>query len=238
MYKCFEELYHKENYNETMKILIKLPSRSRPDKLISIYKLYMDMAEYPEHINGLITLDRDDPTVTYSLKEKLMNINPNTTIIVGYSGTKIKAVNRDMEHAGSYDILLLASDDMIPIVKGYDTIIRDHMTKYYPDTDGVLWYNDGYQGSKLNTLCILGKAYYQRFNCIYHPSYKSEWCDNEFTDVANTLGKQTYFEDIIIRHEHPVTMSTVLNDELYIKNTQLALNDRDNYYERKSTNFN
>ena len=26
---------------------------------------------------------------------------------------------------------------------------------HYPDTDGVLWFNDGYKGNKLNTLCIL-----------------------------------------------------------------------------------
>jgi hypothetical protein len=77
------------------------------------------------------------------------------------------------------------------------------MTEHYPDTDGVLWFNDGYQGNRLNTLCILGKKYYDRFNYIYHPDYISVWCDNEFMDVANLLGKQIYFDDIIIRHEHP-----------------------------------
>ena len=92
---------------------------------------------------------------------------------------------------------------MIPVVKGYDTIIKNNMSKLYPDTDGVLWFNDGYQGNKLNTLCILGKKYYDRFGYIYNPEYISVWSDNEFMDVGNILGKQTYFDEVIIQHQHP-----------------------------------
>ncbi len=238
MYVTLEELIGHEHYKDKLKILIKFPSRSRPDKLVAVYKKYIEFADDPESIQGLITLDTDDTTVTDELKHSLMAIHANTTIKVGYSGSKIAAVNRDMEHAGHFDILLLASDDMIPIVKGYDSIIRDNMSRLYPDTDGVLWFNDGYQGPRLNTLCILGKAYYDRFNYIYHPSYKSEWCDNEFTEVANQLGKQTYFEQVIIRHEHPTTMPHLTqNDALYIKNTEMANGDYTNYHQRKLTNF-
>ena len=238
MYVTLGELIGHEHYKDNLKILIKFPSRSRPDKLMSVYKKYIEFADDPESIQGLITLDTDDITVTEELKHSLMAIHAKTIVKVGYSGSKIAAVNRDMDHAGQFDIVLLASDDMIPIVKGYDTIIRDHMTSLYPDTDGVLWFNDGYQGQRLNTLCILGKAYYDRFNYIYHPSYKSEWCDNEFTEVANQLGKQTYFERIIIRHEHPTTMPHLTeNDALYIKNTQMANGDYDNYHQRKLKNF-
>jgi len=239
MYVTLGELIGHEHYKDKLKILIKFPSRSRPDKLMSVYKKYIEFADDPESIKGLITLDTDDLTVTEELQQSLKAIHANTIIKVGYSGSKIAAVNRDMEHAGQFDIVLLASDDMIPIVKGYDTIIRDNMTSLYPDTDGVLWFNDGYQGQRLNTLCILGKAYYDRFNYIYHPSYKSEWCDNEFTEVANQLGKQTYFERIIIRHEHPSTMPNLTqNDELYIKNMQMANGDNENYHQRKLKNFN
>ena len=66
------------------------------------------------------------------------------------------------------------------------------MTELYPNTDGVLWFNDGNQGNRLNTLCILGKKYYERFNYIYHPDYTSLWADNEFMDVANLLNKQIF----------------------------------------------
>jgi hypothetical protein len=89
---------------------------------------------------------------------------------------------------------------MIPEFSGYDSALRDNMEHYFPDTDGVLWFNDGFQKHNLNTLCILGRKYYQRFGYIYHPAYKSLWCDNEFTVVASLLKKQLYFDKVIIRH--------------------------------------
>ena len=67
--------------------------------------------------------------------------------------------------------------------------IRQKMIKHFPDTDGVLWFFDGWR-KDLNTLCIIGRKYYERFGYIYHPDYKSFWCDAEFTEVANKLKKQ------------------------------------------------
>lgn len=218
-------------------ILIKFPSRSRPNKLLSTFKTYMEKANNISRIKTLISLDEDDKTVTEDLLEKLRSISRNIYIHIGESKGKIGAVNRDMEYAGKYDILLLASDDMIPIVKGYDDIIRNHMTDYYPDNDGVLWYNDEFQGKNLNTLCILGKRYYDRFGYIYHPSYKSLWCDNEFMEVANRLGKQTYFDKVIIKHEHPSNVSTTENDNLYKNNDKFYDSDHKNFIERKAKSF-
>ena len=113
----------------------------------------------------------------------------NVEFFYGNSKSKIEAVNADMDKVGDWDVLLLASDDMIPQVKNYDEIIIQKMNEFFPDTDGVLWFNDGNR-KDLNTLCILGKKYYNRLNYIYYPEYKSTWCDNEFTDVGNILKKQ------------------------------------------------
>jgi hypothetical protein len=184
----------------------------------------------------LISLDDDDTTITKTQQIILKKIHPDTQIVVGTPCGKIGAVNRDMEFAPSYDILLLASDDMIPIKKGYDGIIRQKMTELYPDTDGVLWFNDGYQEDRLNTLCILGKKYYDRFGYIYHPSYKSVWCDNEFTDVANKLGRQTYFSDILIKHEHPY-WTKEKPDSTFVENDKYNDTDKANYELRKGVLF-
>lgn len=205
-----------------MKLLIKFPTRSRPDKFINVLQKYIDYAV--EDVHFLVTLDEDDESITPSFLEKLSMI-PNCTYVIGQSTGKINACNRDMKFAGFFDIILLASDDMIPVVKGYDQIIREKMTQLYPDTDGVLWFNDGYRGSALNTLCILGRKYYERFGYIYHPDYKSFYCDNEFMEVANSLGKQTYFSDVIIRHEHPFNLSKEM-DELYVANEMHMEHDK------------
>ena len=91
---------------------------------------------------------------------------------------------------------------MFPEVNGYDDIIRSKMTKYYPDTDGMLWFFDGHNEIKA-TLSILGSKYYNRFGYIYHPSYISLASDVEATEVAFSLNKLTKIEDVIMRHRHP-----------------------------------
>jgi hypothetical protein len=125
---------------------------------------------------------------------------------------------------------------MTPKVKGYDNIIRNKMKEHYPDTDGVLWFNDGHQGNNLNTLCILGKKYYERFNYIYHPEYKSVWSDNEFMLVGNLLQKQTYFDEVIIEHEHP-DWGYGKRDTIHQVNSINESHDRNLFMSRKQNNF-
>ena len=46
----------------------------------------------------------------------------NIKYVYGNSVSKIHAVNRDIETVDEWDIVLLASDDMTPKVKGYDKV--------------------------------------------------------------------------------------------------------------------
>ena len=186
-----------------MKLLVKFPTRNRKDKFFKVFKKYQNLCEDLDNTYFLITLDNDDEDMSSSEVNDIFNTFKNVKVVYGNSDSKIHAINRDIELVGDWDIILLASDDMTPKVKGYDNIIRNKMKEYYPDTDGILWFNDGHQGNNLNTLCILGKKYYDRFGYIYHPEYKSVWSDNEFMIVGNLLGKQTYFDEVIIEHEHP-----------------------------------
>lgn len=220
-----------------MRVLIKLPSRERPQKLVAVLRKYTQFAKEPQALHFLVSLDEDDPSVNESLLQTLRTIHPHMDIHVGRSENKIHAINRDMDKAPPFDILLLASDDMIPMVQGYDQEIRSKMQKHYPDTDGVLWFNDGYCGTKLNTLVICGKKYYDRFGFIYNPLYKSFYCDNEFMDVANELGKQTYFPNVIIKHIHPANTSEVKMDPLYERNNGPFRQDEKTYWSRKNYPF-
>lgn len=218
-----------------MYILIKFPSRGRPEKLVSTLTSYVRKAVNMSMIFIMVTLDVDDPT-TSDVIPKLLEIHPNIRVTVGISGTKVKAINRDMETAPPFDILLLASDDMIPIVHGYDDIIRHAMHKHYPTTDGVLWFNDGHQKNGLNTLVIVGKRYYNRFGYIYNPNYRTAWCDNEFTEVAGILKKQTYFDQVIIEHQHPIHGLAAL-DDTYYKNEIGGNEDTELYKYRREFTF-
>jgi hypothetical protein len=234
------------------KLLVKFPTRGRPDKFFTVLDRYYYGARRKDLTNFLITCDLDDISMNNDAIHQKLQGYKNLTVVYGNSKSKIQAVNADMDHAPEYDIILLASDDMVPEEKGYDEVIRQKMTELYPDTDGVLWFFDGYRRD-FNTLCILGKKYYERFGYIYHPSYKSFWCDNEFTDVANQLGKQTFIDKVIIRHIHPdwiqrdeATAKMYENvhksggsgiDETFIKNLPFEQLDARNYRQRKELGF-
>jgi hypothetical protein len=219
-----------------MKILIKFPTRGRKSKFFNVLKKYQNLANDINNLIFLISIDEDDVDMNNPDSLEILSSFKNCNVVIGKSNSKIDAVNRDIDKVSDWDILLLASDDMIPQVRDYDQIIINKMVEKYSDTDGVLWFNDGYQGNKLNTLCILGKKYYNRFGYIYFPEYKSTWCDNEFMSVANILGKQTYFDEVIIKHEHP-DWGFGNQDEIHVKNHKDLNYDMNLYNKRKQINF-
>lgn len=220
-----------------MNILVKFPTRSRPDRFFKTLDAYYGLASNIDKMHFLISCDVDDETMNnHEIIEKFKNYK-NLTVKFSENKTKIEAINsniHDLEY--DYDIILLASDDMIPVIEKYDDIIRYYMGYYYKDLDGVLWFNDGIQGSNLNTLSILGAKYYKRFNYIYHPDYKSFFCDNEFTEVSIKLNRCVYIDMIIIKHDHFCIDETLL-DDLYLINHDYVEHDRSIWIKRKIKNY-
>jgi hypothetical protein len=141
---------------------------------------------------------------------------------------------------------------MVCIQQGWDSILKAEMATEFSDTDGVLWHWDGdkntrmaYMGSSdqykmkggLNTMCILGRKYYERFNYIYHPEYRSLFCDNEFTEVANNLGKQKYFDLVLFKHEHFSNTPGLRQDALMMRTQSFYSIDNLTFQRRKQLNF-
>jgi len=223
-----------------MKILIKFPSRSRPEKFKYALYNYVSKCKDKKRTEFLFTFDSDDETMNNEeMKQEISDLCHGIKYYIDYgtSENKIHAINRGLKETFHWNIVLLASDDMIPTVKGYDEIIREKMKATYPDLDGVLWFNDGYAEDRLNTLVIMGNKYFRRFNYIYNPNYKSFFCDNEFMDVANRLRKQTYFSQCIIRHQHPSNTADVQEDELYRQNNKYWNEDERFYYHSKAYDY-
>ena len=220
-----------------MRLLIKFPTRGRKDKFFSTLDKYYEYCSDIDNTMFLISIDTDDTEMNTDEVINKLSTYKNIKVVIGYSLSKIDAVNRDLKDLDyDWNIVILASDDMIPQVNGYDKIIKENMSFNYPDTDGVLWFNDGFQGNRLNTLCILGKKYYERFNYIYHPDYKSCWCDNEFMVVGNLLKKQSYIDIVIIRHEHP-DWGYGNPDYVHKNNVSDWHHDHNVYLTRQSINF-
>lgn len=238
-----------------MKILYKYPTRDRPLKFSRCLLRYLEYVEDLDNSKFVISIDEDDGVMNNdTMIDNLKNLE-YVEVHVGNSKSKIEAINADIPK-DDWDILVLISDDMIPEIKGFDNIIRDKMKAHYPDTDGILWFFDGWR-KDLNTLCILGRKYYDRFGYIYHPDYNSFWCDAEFTDVGNMLNKQTFIDTVIIRHLHPdivmadketrrkfaeflpeyAAAQSYGHDELWQKNSLPGDPDHKIYLQRKEKGF-
>ena len=236
-----------------MKILYKYPTRERPHlfskTLVSWYQnMSLDNFEF------LIACDDNDESMKSESMQKFLLQFPNLSTRYDNNVSKIEACNRGVSEK-QFDIVVLVSDDMIPEVKGYDRLIVENMKEHYPDTDGALWFFDGFNPD-INTLSVLGRKYYERFNYIYHPSYVTQWCDQEHTDIAKSLGKLKKFDDVIVRHIHPevvvkqkdaavaytkhvpeyASQGFAGHDQLWLRNSKGDA-DRDNYYARRKQGF-
>lgn len=224
-----------------MNLLVVIPTRSRGQKFLTVLQKYVDTITNKDSVHFLLTYDDDDPSMSYGVIDAAKNITEGRiTAVKGKSESKIHACNRDLpNYEGEWDVVLLASDDMIPQIEGWDVIIAKAMSKFFPDTDGCLWFNDGHQ-DRVCTFTIMGRAYYERQGYLYHPEYKSLWCDNEHTEVATNAGKMQKFGHVLFFHDHPIWTQkrSELDRQYQVQSSRDAFNrDRKVFERRKANNF-
>ena len=214
-----------------MRILFKYPTYGRPVQFQKTLGLYYEKMKNKNN-SFLITMNEDDISMNNKQTIEFLESHPNLIYKFGHHKTKIEAFNADMQGM-DFDILVVISDDMIPIVNGYDEIIRVDMINHFPDLNGGLHYNDGIQGPNICTLTIMGRQLYDYFGYVYHPSYKSFYCDREYTEVLKIQNKLFYSPHIIIRHKHKGDDF----DETYRKNIKTLKQDMEVYNERRAKGF-
>ncbi len=114
------------------KLLIKFPTRNRPEKFKRVYQQYYDYLSGNHDVKFVISMDNDDPTMNNPEMREWLDKHPsNKKYNYSDNKSKIQAVNADLNDENA-DVLLLASDDMIPQIKGYDDIV------FHPDTYTIL----------------------------------------------------------------------------------------------------
>jgi hypothetical protein len=124
---------------------------------------------------------------------------------------------------------------------GFDQIIREGIFNVWGNTglDGLAHFPEPDSKQYLNVLYIATRKYYERFGYIYHPSYKSLWCDNESMEVAKKLGKYNYFDTMgLYEHRNPAYHQyNIPRDELFNLQQSFWAVDEANFKERQSNNF-
>ena len=194
------------------------------------------MATHPQDVCFVVSYDSDDETMTPPILHATQGLASEVHLYKGASKTKIEAINANIDQMLGWNILLVISDDMFCRRRGWDEFVIRKMKEYFPDTDGSLWFYDGSQ-RKINTLPCIGIRMYAKFGYVYHPSYKSFFCDNEQTEVEMAMGKLAFIDESICTHEHPSWGMGMKIDEVYKRNNKYWPEDQRNYERRKAAGF-
>lgn len=185
-------------------LLIKFPTRSRPDIFKKILTEYVNLLLGTRTIKFIISMDENDPTCNNQSMIDFLEEYKNKVDLEYYYGVsknKIDACNRDIPTSG-WKVCVLVSDDMTPRQHGYDDIIMKDMESFFKNYDGCLNYNcNTHAYPKVMVLSIIGNPYYNRFGYIYHTDYVSLFCDEEQTLIARKLNKIVNINKKIITHD-------------------------------------
>jgi hypothetical protein len=211
-----------------MKIHVQFPTRGRREQFLKVLGMYQELAADNSRIYYQVIADNDDT--------QMKNLKLTSAVIkYGNHRTKVEACNAFIDTAPDWDILVLASDDMVPLKYGWDEVIRKRMNEHYPDLSGVLYFYDGHQRERINTFSVIGRGWYDRFGYVYNPVYRTLYPDTEFTDVSRMLGKEAVCDDQIVEHRHFIYGLSEM-DETYNKNNSITF-DQYIYNRRKKCNF-
>lgn len=206
-------------------ILFKLTTRNRPHQAIRCLQSIIKNCVGPAFIRVSSDLDAQSGLLTDFCNRH------NLQLIYGKSTGKINAINRDMDIACPWDILVNVSDDQVFTVKGFDDIIRSAFT----EEDLFLHIPDGNR-SDFSTMSIMDRAYYNRDGFIYNPVYISLSCDVEATYLSRLRGRYKYHNVRIMQHLHPA-FRKARTDDLYKKNNSYAKQDMETFNNRLAINF-
>lgn len=217
-------------------ILIKYASYHRPNFFVKAISNIMSTA-HGDNYKILVSIDDNDFTMLNERMNAFYRSNDKIIVSIGPHVSKIAAINRDMEKAGDWDILVNMSDDFFFVQPGWDNIIRQKIKDVWGSSlDFYAHFSDGYTHDQLCTMSIIGRDYYNRDGYIYHPDYKSFSCDAESYYVAMMRGRYHYFPEVLAKHQHPAN-SPAPNDETYRKNSLHTDHDVKVYFERLKRYF-
>jgi len=213
----------------TKRLLVRMATRSRPEQALEVLTKYRSMAGIPVTIE--VVIDEDDETMmTAPMLQRLHALE--CVVTVGRHKNKVEACNAG--RVSDFDVLLLASDDMVPVKDGYAARVLAAMGEHWPFLDGAIYFDDGHQHANLVTLPVMGRRFYEQCGSfVYHTSYQSLFCDTEQQDLWSLMGRLHYVDEVIIEHRHHVWGKSS-NDALYRRNDALYNADKE-IFEARST---
>ncbi len=217
-----------------MNILIKYPSRGRPELFKQTTQKFIDKLSAKHDVKFVFSLDIDDKTMNNSeIIEFMMSLPIKKKINFRNNKSKVDAINTDLDDE-KFDILIYIQDDLTPIIHGYDDLIANQFEKSEYGLDCMIHFQTPRWSDSLDIYCVMGKRYYDRFGYVYHPSYKALFCDDEYTEVSKLLGRNVFVPGIDpFHHNHGL----IQGDEVEMTNRSHGNEDWALLQQRRENNF-
>lgn len=190
----------------------------------------------------VVSADTDDVEMNCNEVREFCKRYHNVELHYGNHASKVAAINDDFNPLTRWKWCVNMSDDMTFVTPGWDYKMLDDIKfnlEFLGEEMHYDWFghwNDGFVGSKLPTLNVCGRDYFNRQMYIYHPAYKSVSCDAEEMFKAKMLGKYHYFDEVYFQHRHPANMREP-SDYVYRRNHEFGENDTKVFFQRLKLKF-
>jgi len=206
------------------KILLIVPTRSRPDKSLKFYEAFKENSTITDLLYAL-----DDDDVEYPrIDGVLYEVNPR----MGMNGTLNFVAKK---YAEEYDYIAFMGDDHRIRTKGWDQKLVDTISDF---ANGVAYGNDLLQGINLPTAVLIDSNIVRKLGYMSPPKQRHLYLDNFWKELGTRLGTLRYSDDVIIEHMH-FTNSKSDSDELYqeVNSSEMYNHDQLAYAEYLSNEF-
>ena len=207
------------------KVLLIVPTRSRPDSSIEFYESYKENSKITDLLFAL-----DDDDVDYPHIDGVMyEINPR----MGMNGTLNFVANK---HSEQYDYIAFMGDDHRIRTNGWDEQLVDSISGF---KNGIAYGNDLLQGENLPTAVLLDANIVRKLGYMAPPNQRHLYLDDFWKHLGTTLGTLRYSANVIIEHLH-FTAGKSEVDALYqeVNNPGLYSFDQNEYSKYLADQFN
>jgi hypothetical protein len=177
-------------------ISILVPTRGRPD---GVRRLVTSARETADGVPQFVFyVDDDDP----ASQEVVVELECD--LVVGPRIVLSEMWNRCWEYA-TFDVAMHCGDDIVFRSNAWDTHVVEAFDRY-PDRIALVHGRDGFQHPTrgVATHSFLHRNWVETLGYFVPPYFSSDYNDTWLTELAETVGRRVYVEEIFTEHMHPI----------------------------------
>jgi hypothetical protein len=184
-----------------------------------------------ERLSDLHVIIDDDNVEVFNFLYSVKEIKSIT--VQSAENTLMQKLNTiALDIASNYKYMAFTADDIV-----FETPWESKFVNYLSSVPyGVVYANDTLHGKKLPTHPCVSSNLVTALGFFGCPAVAHNYFDNFWMSIGTELGYIEYFDDVIMRHMHPIA-GRAPYDELTVKILDLMHSDGEGYTEYMNKNF-